>query len=94
MLVSTQQVAHGRSLLSLVLRQMEVIKFASDWKKIGQQRGGKKYKGAFARSVYEARTGLPPPMECETVTLDSGSGKNYAGDCSCYFSHWDTVHGK
>jgi hypothetical protein len=45
---------------------LEAIKFATDWKIIGQQRGGKKYKGAFARSVYEARTGrpLPNPNHC------------------------------
>ncbi|KIM73049.1 hypothetical protein PILCRDRAFT_734393 [Piloderma croceum F 1598] len=70
-LVSAQRAADGGSLLSLILRQLEAIKFASDWKIIGQQRGGKKYKGAFARSVYEARTGqpLPEPSHCSKEAL-------------------------
>jgi hypothetical protein len=59
--VSAQQMADGGSLLNLILWQAEAIKFASDWKKIGLQRGGKKYKGAYARSVYESRTGQRPP---------------------------------
>lgn len=64
--MSAQRTADGDSLLSLILRQLEAIKFVTDWKIIGQQRGGKKYKGAFARSVYEARTGrpLPNPNHC------------------------------
>jgi len=49
--------ADGCSLMNLILRQFEAIKFASDWKKIGQQRGAKKYKGEFARAVYESQTG-------------------------------------
>ena len=60
-LVLAQQMTNSDSLLNLILRQAEAIKFAFDWKKIGQQRGGKKYKGDFARSVYESRTGQRPP---------------------------------
>jgi len=56
-LVSAQQSADRGSLLSLILRQLEAIKFATDWKIIGQQHGGKKYKGTFTCSVYEICTG-------------------------------------
>ncbi|KIM81083.1 hypothetical protein PILCRDRAFT_9111 [Piloderma croceum F 1598] len=39
-LVSAQRIADGGSLLSLILlRQLEAIKFATDWKIIGQQHG-------------------------------------------------------
>ena len=59
-LVSAQQTTDGGSLLNLILRQAEAIKFTFDWKKIGQQRGGKKYKGDFVCSIYESCTGQHP----------------------------------
>ena len=53
--------AEGHSLLQVLLRGCEAIKFAVDWKHRGQRPGGKKFKTNFTRSIYEARTGRKPP---------------------------------
>ena len=39
------------------MTQLETLKFVVDWNKIGGEAGGKKFKGRFARDVYQARTG-------------------------------------
>jgi hypothetical protein len=60
-IVSSHHGLSAHSFLHKLLKQLEAIKFASDWKRKGREPGGRVYKKAFARSIYFARTGLQPP---------------------------------
>jgi hypothetical protein len=59
--VSAQGVLGGYCFIHNFLKQIEAIHFASDWKKKGQEPGGKKIKANFARTVYQSHTDVVPP---------------------------------
>lgn len=47
----------GHCFVWFVLRQIDALKFAFDWKKSGQAVGGKKFKGQYLKFIYQIRTG-------------------------------------
>ena len=51
----------GQRFLHYLVTQLETLKFAVDWNKIGGEAGGKKFKGRFTRDIYQARTGRVAP---------------------------------
>lgn len=64
----------------MLLRQIEAIKFASDWKKKGQQVGGKVFKAKFINCIYEARTSRPLPVSSSSSAEDMRSFKTFKKD--------------
>ncbi|KIM81436.1 hypothetical protein PILCRDRAFT_89151 [Piloderma croceum F 1598] len=60
-LTSVPGIVGGYSFVRLFLKQIEAIQFASDWNHKGLQKGGKKYKTDFTRTIYQSRTGKLPP---------------------------------
>ena len=57
----------AHSFLHKLLKQLEAIKFASDWKRKGQEPGGRIYKREFTQSIYFTHTGLQPPSSDDST---------------------------
>jgi hypothetical protein len=66
-IVLSHCILSAHSFLHNLLKQLEAIKFASDWKCKGQEPGGRIYKKAFARSIYFAHTGHLPPSSDDSA---------------------------
>ena len=60
-LASTQVTVGGYCFIYGFLKQIKAICFVSDWRKKGQETGGKKYKTNFAQMVYHSCPGKVPP---------------------------------
>src|ERR1700685_2657322 len=66
-IVSSHYGLSAHSFLHKLLKQLEAIKFASDWKRKGQEPGGRIYKREFTQSIYFAHTGLQPPSSDDST---------------------------
>jgi hypothetical protein len=65
----------GHSFLHLLLKQIEALKFARDWKRRGLRPGGKHYKSHFVQSIFEARR--DPATENPAVNGDTCTFKSF-----------------
>jgi hypothetical protein len=72
--------SEGDSFVRLILRQVDAIKFAFDWKKKGKEKGGKKFKSNFTTKIYEARTGRTVPTCHEQSEDDNKAFKTFRSD--------------
>ena len=57
MLYHESNVCMGGSIVQLIIRQTESIKFTINWDRIGKQVYGKLYKAVFTKNVFQARFG-------------------------------------
>lgn len=76
-LASTHETHSGQNYLFTLVRQVEAIQFALDWKRRGLAPGGKKYKDQFAKSIYLARTGRYPPDSRHNSREDKQAFKSF-----------------
>jgi hypothetical protein len=65
----------GHSFLHVLLKQIEALKFARDWKRRGLRPGGKRYKSHFVQSIFENRR--DPVTENPTVNGDICTFKSF-----------------
>jgi hypothetical protein len=70
------------------VKQIEAIRFAVDWLAKGRECGGKKFKGKFAQTVYEAQTGRLLPNSTQATIEDKKIFKAFRSQHQVIVTAW------